>query len=226
MTTATETSDRKVLSYPKGIKATRYDLNCYWRLYREEMMFISFEIMEKYAQHRNVPSLTCREPRRRRTFHRTLGDESGRFMLVLEGWDCPDVTAWDGTTGIPVHDRTRFRPYLARFRDSIIAYSSRARRRILVDVHEALTAPHHMTEPERTGAHRSFREHWDRYRDGRMTLAEFRATVARAAFPADEDFEIMSADPGFAKEFDRDMRWAIAEDPEIVEKFDRAMRGV
>jgi hypothetical protein len=58
-----------------------------------------------------------------------------------------------------------------------------------------------------------------------MTLAEFRATVARDAFPADEDFDIMSADPTFTGEFDRDLRWAIAKDPEIVEKFDRLMRG-
>jgi hypothetical protein len=82
-----------------------------------------------------------------------------------------------------------------------------------------------MAHDERCQAYKSFGEHWGRYRDGGMTLAEFRATVARDVFPADEDFEIMSADPGFTEEFDDEVRRAIARDPEIVEKFDRLMRG-
>jgi hypothetical protein len=225
MTTETEAPDRVILSYPKGIKATKYTTSSQWELYKDETMFLSFEIQEKYAQHENVPRVQCRAPRERREHSYILGDPSGRFLLIVEGWGCPDVPAWDGRTRCPVHDRARFRPYLARFRDSIIAYSSESRRKVLVDVHEALTAPHHMNVDERGQANRSFREHWGRYRDGRMTLAEFRATVARDAFPGDEDFEIMSADPGFTGEFDDELRRAIARDPEIVEKFDRLLRG-
>jgi hypothetical protein len=122
MITATETPDREILSYPKGIKATRYDTNCYWRPYKAEMMLISFRIMGEYAQYRDVPSLTFREPRERRTYSRTLSDEERRFMLVVEGWGCPDVPPWTGEA-LPciAHDRANYRPYLARIRDRILA---------------------------------------------------------------------------------------------------------
>jgi hypothetical protein len=189
------------------------------------MMFISFEIMGEYAQHRDVPRLTFRGPRERRSYSRILGDESERFMLVVEGWGCPDVPACNGTTSVPVHDRDHFRPYLARVRDRILAWCAESRRAVLADVHGAFVAPYRMTVDERGRSHRSFGEHWGRYRDGLMTLEEFRGAVARDAFPADEDFEIMCADPGFAGEFDDALRYAIAKDPEIVEKFDRLMRG-
>jgi hypothetical protein len=159
MTTATATTDREIRSYPKGIKATRYDINCYWQLYKEEMMFISLRIMENYAQHRDVPQVTFRAPRERRTYSRALGDEAGRFMLVVEGWGGPDAPAWTGAAEIPVHDRVNYRPYLARARDRILAWCDESHREVLVDVHEALTAPHHITCDERGQVHKSFEEH-------------------------------------------------------------------
>jgi hypothetical protein len=210
---------------PEGVKATLYDTRADWHLRKEEVMFLGLEFEGSWAQHRDVPVVRYRYPRERTPHQLTYDVPSERYLLVIEGWGCPVIPPWTGSELVPVHDRIRYRPYLAEFRDRTLAWAAESARQVLVDVHGALTAPHTVAGDERRRAYESFDANWERYRRGEVALADFRSAIARAAFPADEDHAIMAGDPSFTELFDEMLRRAIAGDPEIVEKFDRLMRG-
>jgi hypothetical protein len=129
-------------SRPKaeGVKATIYVTNIYGEVIKDEAMFLSFEVMPTYAQHRDVPMVRARKPRHRQTYHYVRDYVPGRFLLVVEGWGCPGCPPFEGDTNVPSQDREHYGPYLRRCRESIRDYCSEEGCKLLVDVHEAIDA--------------------------------------------------------------------------------------
>jgi hypothetical protein len=194
-------ANETILDFPKGVKATIYATGAYGQVFKEEAVFLSFVIQEKSAQYHQVPMVRFRKPRKRRVSYFERSDAISRFILVVEGWGLPDAPRSPCRTTCDVHDRVRYQPHLARSREDILSHARAVHRKVLVDVHEAITAPRWMTEPERTRTRRSIVNHLDQYRSGDISADDLRAVVASEVFTEEGHLEIMRDDPCFVEDF-------------------------
>jgi hypothetical protein len=189
-----------IVSYPKGMKATVYFTGTNG-LTKKESVFLSFSVWKKYAQHEGVPSVRFRDPGKKLGWSFDRGERRDRFILVIEGWGHPEVPVFPWQTMLPVWDRLNYQPYLARFRDALLARSRKTGRKLIVDVHEATSAPHFMTEPERQRTRRVIEELWSRYRASEMSPEDLKAETAKQVFTLEGEAELMLNDPVFEDEF-------------------------
>jgi hypothetical protein len=194
----------EILSYPKGVKATFYMVVAGGEIWRRETNLVSFGTYEKYAQYENVPYVHCRAPKKRRQMSKVMGWQGERFLLAIEGWGHPDAPPFTNQkTTCAVHDRVGYRPYLARVREFLLEYSRQTGRKVLVDVHDAISLPHFMTEPERYGTIKAVEELWESYQSGEMSQDELRTVVASRVFTVDGEAQIMGGDPAFVEMLER-----------------------
>jgi hypothetical protein len=116
-----------------------------------------------------------------------------RFILVIEGWGHPDPPRFVWKTDLPIHDRVNYRPYLARFRDALIAHSRETGRRMLVDMHEATSeaAALWLTEPERYSMRAIVKSLWENYRRSEISRNALVERVLQELFPDEQEARIM-----------------------------------
>jgi hypothetical protein len=154
----TEPDDETVVLYPDGIKSTIYITEAGGGLMKEEVIFYRLRILKKArwgsgSRWRpgptDVPEVQYQMPGRPKEWHRTEREEtSHRFILVMEGWGHPEPPPFAWRTVCPIHDRVNYRSYLARFRETLLAHSQKTGRKLIVDVHEAISAQEPREEEE------------------------------------------------------------------------------
>jgi hypothetical protein len=196
--------DDKAVSFPKGLKATMYYLAVGGELHKEEVVFYSLTIMERFSQYANVPSVCISKPKGRSRYHKHMLQDRDRFMIVIEGWGHPSVPGFPWRKRLPIHDRVNYQAFLSRFRDDIVVHSNEAGRKLIVDVHDALATPPWLTEPERCKISDVIKGLRDRYHTGEISRDELKSTVAREVFDP-EEVEIMLGASAFDREITQDL---------------------
>jgi hypothetical protein len=195
-----ESDETRVEFGPKGMKATCYSLNVYGILFRAEHIVLSCTRSGKREYDQEYTTLLFREPGKRRlSYYNRIGVRS-QFLFAIEGWGHPDGPTFTPTTPVPIHDRLHYKPYLARVREWLLEHSQKTGRKLLVDVHDAITAPYLMPQVERLALFAYLEAHWPRLKSGDVPLDALKTDAAKHVFTVPGEADLMLGEPVFEQE--------------------------